>query len=66
MTEKEKNYFSKKLKGLKGYDMFGHLITLNFNLKGNRHKTMVGAVFSLGIKFSIYVYIILTFRTMFI
>ena len=53
------------LKSLKSYDMFGHLITLNFNLKGNRHKTLMGACFSLFIKFFIWVYIFLTFKTMF-
>jgi hypothetical protein len=45
--------------------MFGHLITLNFNQRGDKHKTLIGAFFSIWIKLFIYVYIILTFQTMF-
>ena len=42
--------------------MFGHLITMNFNQRGNRHKTHIGAVFSIFIKVFIYMYIGLTFK----
>ena len=51
-------------KSLRSYDMFGHLITMNFNKKGSRHNTQIGAMFSLLIKFFIYVYIGLTFKTL--
>ena len=51
-------------KSLRSYDMFGHLITMNFNKKGNRHKTQIGAIFSMFIKFFIYVYIGLTFKSL--
>ena len=44
--------------------MFGHLITMNFNKKGNRHKTSIGAVFSILIKLFIYLYIGLTFKSL--
>ena len=53
-----------KWKSLRKYDMFGHLITMNFNQRGNRHKTQVGALFSIGIKFCIYLYVALTFKTL--
>ena len=65
MQKDKKSFFTGSLKSLKSYDMFGHLITLNFNLKGNRHKTLLGACFSIFIKFFIWVYIFLTFKTMF-
>jgi hypothetical protein len=54
----------KLLKKFRQYDMFGHLITMNFNKRGAYHKTMIGAFFSVLIKFCIYVYIALTFRTL--
>jgi hypothetical protein len=54
-----------KLKSLRKYDMFGHLITLNFNKRGDKHKTMFGAFFSIIIKFFIYLYVALTLQTMF-
>jgi hypothetical protein len=55
----------KQIKGLRQYDMFGHLITMNFNKRGNRHKTLIGAVFSILIKILIYSYVALTFKSMF-
>jgi len=51
-------------KSLRKHDMYGHLITMNFNQRGNRHKTLIGALFSLLVKFFIYVYIGLTFKTL--
>lgn len=51
-----------KMKSLRKYDMFGHLITMNFNKRGNHHKTLIGAIFSLAIKIGIYVYVALTFK----
>ena len=51
-------------KSFKSYDMFGHLITMNFNQKGNRHKTEIGAFFSIIIKVFIYLYIGLTFKAL--
>ena len=50
------------IKSLRSYDMFGHLITMNFNKRGNHHKTLVGAFFSIFIKVMIYVYVGLTFK----
>ena len=39
-------------------DMFGHVIALNFNKKGESHTTLIGGFFSVLIKiaFSIYCY----------
>ena len=54
-----------KLKSLREFDMFGHLITMNFNKRGNRHKTGIGAFFSIIIKFCVYSYVLMTFNTMF-
>ena len=54
-----------KFKSLRKYDMFGHLIGINFNKRGDRHKTMIGAAFSIIIKICIYLYVLLTFNTMF-
>jgi hypothetical protein len=54
----------KSCKFLRQYDMFGHLITMNFNKKGNRHKTQIGAFFSILIKLFIYLYIGLTFKSL--
>ena len=50
------------MKSLRSYDMFGHLITMNFNKRGNHHKTLIGAFFSIFIKVMIYVYVALTFK----
>ena len=52
----------KSIKSLRSYDMFGHLITMNFNKRGNFHKTLVGAFFSIIIKVGIYIYVALTFK----
>jgi hypothetical protein len=54
-----------KFKSLRQYDMFGHQITFNFNKRGDKHKTMIGAYFSIIIKICIYLYVLLTFNTMF-
>lgn len=51
-------------KTIRNYDMFGHLITMNFNKRGAQHKTQIGGVFSIVIKFAIYVYVILNFKTL--
>jgi hypothetical protein len=45
--------------------MFGYLITLNFNRRGQYHKTQVGGIVSMGIKIFINIYIILNFVTLF-
>lgn len=54
----------KYFKPFRQYDMFGHLITMNFNKRGAYHKTVFGAFFSIIIKFAIYVYVALTFQTL--
>ena len=52
------------IKSLRRFDMFGHLITMNFNKRGNHHKTLIGAIFSIFIKLLIYVYVALTFKSL--
>ena len=50
---------------LRSKDLFGHLITLNFNLRGQYHRTTIGGMVSICIKAFIYVYVILNFVTLF-
>jgi hypothetical protein len=42
-------------------DMFGHTVTLNFNKKGDSHKTLAGGIFSIFVRCIMiaYVYILL-------
>ena len=43
-------------------DMFGHVINLNFDRRGDSHKTMCGGVFSIFFKgfLTFYVYLMFT------
>ena len=34
----------KLLNKLRSYDIYGNIITLNFNSKGNSHKTYIGGI----------------------
>ena len=52
-------------KQVRSKDMFGHLITLNFNKRGQHHKTQIGGLFSIIIKLFINIYVLLNFNTMF-
>jgi hypothetical protein len=45
--------------------MFGHIVSLNFNRRGNTHKTHMGGVFSFAIKGFLKIYVLLNFITMF-
>lgn len=49
-------------KGIRNQDMFGHLITLNFNKRGNHHRTQVGGVISVFITFAIRIYVLINFK----
>ena len=49
-------------KYIRSYDMFGHAIAMNFNKKGNNHKTQIGAFFSIFIQLFIHIYIAITFK----
>jgi len=43
---------------LKNQDSFGHDVSLNFNKKGNKHKTLIGGISSIFIKgFMIFYFI---------
>ena len=44
--------------------MFGHVISLNFDRKGDSHKTMIGGLFSLFIRLGIFCYVFLNFKRM--
>ena len=50
--------------GVKSYDMFGHVITMNFNQRGNSHQTTFGGCVSIVIYVTMTVYVALNFRTM--
>jgi hypothetical protein len=39
------------------HDLFGHLITFNFDRKGDTHKTLIGGSFSVLVKMMMAVYI---------
>ena len=56
--------FSRYWKMLREKDMFGYLITLNFNKRGQYHKTQIGGFVSMGIKIFINMYILLNFTTL--
>jgi len=43
---------------IKKFDMFGHIINLNFNGEGDKHKTTVGGIFSIIIKVGMTIYIV--------
>ena len=37
---------------IKKFDLFGHVISLNFNLKGNVHNTLIGGLLSIPLQFA--------------
>jgi hypothetical protein len=43
-------------------DMFGHTVSLNFNKKGDSHKTVVGGVFSIFVRCLMATYIYILFK----
>lgn len=49
-------------KTIKSKDMFGHLIPLNFDQKGEEHNTFIGGFFSIGVKVFLTIYIILKLK----
>lgn len=48
------------------YDMFGHVINLNFLKEGDSHKTVIGGVFSFVIKLAMTLYVFMNFKKMFL
>ena len=44
---------------IRDHDMFGHVINLNFDKRGDSHKTLCGGVFSIGLKGFLSFYVIL-------
>ena len=58
---------SKKLrKVIQSQDMFGHTILLNFNREGTSHKTMIGGMVSIFLKFFMTFYVYYNFQKMFL
>ena len=57
--------YKNSLKSVRNKDLFGHLITLNFNKRGQYHRTTIGGFVSMGIKLFINVYIALNFLTLY-
>ena len=47
----------KACKRLKGLDMFGHTINLNFNQEGDTHRTIYGGCISLFIRLAMAIYV---------
>ena len=47
---------------VKSYDMFGHVVNLNFDKQGPSHKTVFGGAISIFIKIIIYVYVVFNFK----
>ena len=46
---------------IRDQDMFGHVVNLNFDRRGDSHKTLCGGIFSIGLKvfLTFYVYLML-------
>jgi hypothetical protein len=47
---------------IRGHDMFGHIINLNFNRSGQSHNTFIGGFVSMFIKISMSIYVFLNFK----
>ena len=53
--------FAKKLSE---FDMFGHVINLNFQREGDSHKTAIGGFFSFFIKLAMSLYVFFNLKKM--
>mmetsp|Transcript_41067 Transcript_41067/g.62443 ORF Transcript_41067/g.62443 Transcript_41067/m.62443 type:complete len:103 (-) Transcript_41067:1838-2146(-) len=51
---------------IKHFDMFGYTIALNFNRKGESHKTVLGGIVSLLVHAIIFVYVFIHLKKMFL
>ena len=49
-------------KSVAEYDMFGHVINLNFLKEGDSHKTAIGGLFSFVIKLAMTLYVFMNFK----
>jgi hypothetical protein len=52
-------------KNVAEYDMFGHVIALNFKREGDSHKTAIGGMFSFVIKLAMTLYVLMNLKKMF-
>ena len=64
MTKNKQEIHSKFGEVIKDNDLFGHVVNLNFNKKGDSHNTILGGVFSIAIKLFMVVYIPLIVKKM--
>ena len=64
MPKNKKQLHSKVGDFVRGNDLFGHTVNLNFNKKGTSHNTVIGGVFSIAIKFFMLIYIPLLWEKM--
>ena len=55
----------KVYKRIKDMDMFGHVIQLNFNRKGELHRTFIGGFISVFIRSAMIMYFFWHLKTMF-
>ena len=46
---------------IRDHDMFGHVINLNFDRRGDSHKTLCGGIFSIALKVFLTFYVYLMF-----
>ena len=51
---------------IRGHDMFGHRVSLNFNKNGDSFKTGCGGIFSIIIKLILLFYAILRLKALFL
>jgi hypothetical protein len=52
-------------KALKNQDLFGHLITFNFDMNGETHKTLFGGLISIVMKIFISIYFYFRLKKLF-
>lgn len=61
-TNAEETNPSKISSFIRNSDIFGYPIALNFDSKGNKHKTLVGGICSMFLKIFFLAYIILNLK----
>lgn len=60
---KAKDYTSKFIRE---YDMFGHVVNLNFDMRGDSHQTVCGGLFSLSVRGFLTFYVALLLKKLFL
>ena len=57
--------YDKTSKFIREYDMFGHVVNLNFDMRGDSHQTVCGGLFSLSVRGFLTFYVILLLKKLF-